>query len=211
VPVFPRIDVDNVRTEFFEEAEVTAILEALPEAVRPVVRFAHLTGWRIPSEVLTLTWDRVDFFAGVIRLDPGTTKNREGRTFPFDVSPELESLLKSQRLEAELGSLSSGGKIAPWVFHRNGRQIKSFRGAWARACKDANLEGRVGHDFRRTAVRNFVRAGVPERVAMMLTGHKTRSVFDRYNIVNEADLRAGVAKLASVRSIAQDAPKPAER
>jgi integrase len=86
------------------------------------------------------------------------------------------------------------GILCPWVLHRAGRAIR-FRGAWATACKEAGLPGRIPHDFRRTAVRSLVRAGVPERVAMMMTGHKTRSVFERYNIVSEGDLRDAAARL----------------
>jgi integrase len=90
------------------------------------------------------------------------------------------------------------GTIVPFVFHRSGEPIKFYRRSWLRACRDAGCPGRIPHDFRRTAVGNLVRAGVPERVAMMLTGHKTRSVFERYNVVSEADLGAGVAKLAAL-------------
>jgi hypothetical protein len=162
----------------------------------------------------------VDFAAGVVRLD--TSKNDEGRVFPFDKLPELAALLTAQRehtkeIEAERrqpGDLTR----CPWVFHRDGKPIEGYKRAWNTAVHRAarggsrealaeitrpQLVGRIVHDFRRTAVRNLVRAGVPEGIAMSLTGHKTRSVFDRYDIKNEADLRAGVAKLDAYLS-----PKP---
>ena len=71
----------NVRTGFFEREQIERILAHLPSAIRPAVQFAHITGWRIPSEVLKLQWRHVDFEARVVRLDPHTTKNDEGRTF----------------------------------------------------------------------------------------------------------------------------------
>lgn len=89
---------------------------------------------------------------------------------------------KAKALQSEQGSLS------PWVFTYGGKRFKSFRRVWDAACKAAGVPGKLAHDFRRTAVRNLVRAGIPERVAMQMTGHKTRSVFERYNIVSQGDL-----------------------
>ena len=95
-PPFPQITVQNVRTGFFERADFEAVRGHLPEAFKGPITFACLTGWRVPSEILTLRWKQVDFSAGMVRLEPGTTKNDEGRVFPFGVLPELANLLRSQ-------------------------------------------------------------------------------------------------------------------
>src|SRR5439155_6452798 len=89
------------------------------------------------------------------------------------------------------------GIIVRHVFHRDGKPVRSFRRAWLSACTAAGLPHRIVHDFRRTSARNLSRAGVPEGVIMGLCGWKTRSVFDRYRIVNERDLAEGLAKLAA--------------
>ena len=144
---------------------------------------------------------RVDLAAGTVRLDPGTTKNREGRVVVL--TPDLKRVLVGQwqatrAIVLKRNPDAKGRDIAEavrWLFHQNGERIKSFRRAWLTACKTAGLVGRIPHDFRRTAVRNMVRAGIPERVAMMISGHKTRSVFERYNIVSEGDLRAAAERL----------------
>jgi integrase len=201
-PHIPHLAEDNVRSGFFGEVEFLALQEALPAYLKPVAAFAYTYGWR-KSEILGLTWDRVDFAAGTVRLDPGTTKNRDGRT--VILTADLRRILLEQWEKARALVLKRNPEAAPrdvreatpWVFHRDGDRIKDFRGAWATACKTAGLVGRIPHDFRRTAVRNMVRAGIPERVAMQISGHKTRSIFDRYDIVSEGDLRAAAERLSS--------------
>src|SRR5262249_30167020 len=147
---------------------------------------------------LRLQWRHVDFVAGEIRLDPGTTKNGDGRTFPM--TSALRNLLEAQRVAiAELQRRV--GSLCPYVFHRNGTPITTFLVVFKRACRDAGCPGRLVHDLRRTAVRNLVRAGIPERVAMQMTGHKTRSVFERYNIVSTGDLRDAAKRLDAVSAV----------
>ncbi len=197
-PHIPSIEVRNTRTGFFEEAEFGSVLGHLPQHLAAVIEFAYLTGWRI-GEVLTLSWRQVDSDAGTVRLEPGTTKNDEGRTFPFTALPALAALLEEQR-EHTTACERAIGKIITSVFHRKGKPIRDFRGSWRKACTAAGLTGRLVHDLRRTAVRNLERAGVPRSVAMKLTGHKTESVYRRYAIVSEADLSEGVRKLATLHA-----------
>ena len=92
------------------------------------------------------------------------------------------------------------GQIIPWVFHREGRRVKSIRQAWRTACKKAQLADRIPHDFRRTAVRRLERAGVPRSVAMKLVGHRSEAIYRRYAITNETDLREGLEKIVKLGS-----------
>ena len=170
-PPFPQITVRNVRTGFFERADFEAVRSHLPEAFQGPITFACLTGWRVPSEILTLRWKQVDFSAGMVRLEPGTTKNDEGRVFPFGVLPELANLLRAQWEQALSLELATGQSI-PLLFHWNDRGTlkeihpKALYHRWKRACRLAGVPTRIPHDFRRTAVRNLERAGVPRSVAM---------------------------------------------
>ena len=133
--------------------------------------------------------DQLDITSRIVRLDPGTTKNDEGRVLPL--TGELYELLVMQ---LQIRNLRYPG--CPWLFFREGGQrVKWFRRSWATACKKAGLSGKLFHDLRRSGVRNLVRAGVPEVVAMRISGHRTRAIFDRYNIVNERDLKEATRKL----------------
>jgi integrase len=205
-PYIPMLKENNVRTGFFEVEQYRAVMAHLPPEIRPVIQFAYITGWRIVSEILPLEWRQVDFASGEVRLDAGTTKNGEGRV--FYMSAELRACLQAQHVEHE--NLKKAKHIIPNVFWRmiaegRGGKLKphpivSFTKSWKSACLAAGCPGRIPHDLRRTAIRNMVRAGIPERVAMRMTGHKTRSVFERYNIVSDGDLREAALKLDAANS-----------
>jgi integrase len=194
-PKFPTIRVENARAGFFEDDEITAVVKHLPDWFTPMVLFLAYTGWRA-GEARGLRWKDVDFKAGSIRLDPGTTKNREGRFFPLAAHPALESLLRAQ--DARTREFEHDhGKVVAWVFHRAGGQISpDYRHWWKAACKEAGLPGKLLHDLRRSAVRRLEQANVPRSVAMKITGHKTENIYKRYAIVDETDIVAGVRRIA---------------
>ncbi len=201
-PAFPTIRVENARTGFFEADEFERVVGELPEPLKGLARFGFYTGWRA-REVRGLTWADVDWRAGIVRLEAAHSKNGRARLFPFAALPPLRGVLEAQRAYTEAVQRRLGC-VVPFVFHREGHAIRNCHTAWRSACRRAKVPGRLFHDLRRTSVRNLVRAGVPERVAMALSGHLTRTVFDRYHIVAERDLGEAVEKLAMLH--AQTAP-----
>ena len=167
--------------------------DELPEHLKGVITFGYVLGWR-SSEITTLTWAQVDRKEWIVRLEPGDTKNKEARTVYLD--NELKEVIKARwERRKKLGS------VRQWVFlNRDGSdRVKRFYKAWKSACKSAGVGVRLFHDLRMTAVRDMVRAGVPELVAMQISGHKTRSVFDRYNIVDDKDLQRAAERASAYR------------
>jgi len=198
IPTLSRLTERNIRRVFLDNDEFEAVAKHLPEYLQDAARFAYLTGWR-KGDVRNLTWADVDTQAMTITLP--TSKNGEGRTLALP--DDLVAIVK-RREQARLITTPAGdARIVERVFHRDGRALGDFRKAWHAACVKAGLShlekdadgntvekhDRVWHDFRRSGVRNLRRAGVDETVAMKITGHKTASVFRRYNIVDERDLR----------------------
>jgi integrase len=188
VPYIPMLKENNIHKGFFEHDDFLALRSALPSYLKGFVTLAYKTGWRV-SEIEDLTWNQVNRKLWIVRLETGETKNDEARTVYLD--DELKGIFKQLWDERKRSK-----KLIPYVFPNEERtgKIKDFRSAWKTACKNAGIGKRLFHDFRRTAVRNMVRAGIPERVAMMISGHKTRSIFERYNIVNDTDLKLAAQK-----------------
>lgn len=149
-PEFTIPQEHNARTGFLDADDAEALFAALPEPLGAVARFLYLTGWR-KSEALLLTWAQVDFQAGVVRLDVGTTKSGEGRTFPFSVLPDLEALLRERWAQRD----------GLFVFHRGGQRIKDFYAAWHAAVRRAAVQ-RV--DGREVVVRPSL-VGRPARLS----------------------------------------------
>lgn len=194
-PYIEMLEENNVRRGFFEWTDFEAVRQRLPECLQGPMTFAYFTGWRLRSEILTLTWANIDFKAGTVRVEPGMAKNKKGRL--IYMTPQLRSLLQDRR-DRIVALQRDTDRIIPLVFHNQGKPMRNYYKAWHHACRVVGLPGKIPHDFRRTAVRNMIRAGIPERVAMEMTGHRTRSVFDRYHIVSEGDLKEAALKLSAV-------------
>ena len=193
IPYIKMLTEPPAREGFIEHEQFLSILKHLPPHLKPPFKLAYLTGLR-SSELFGLTRDQVHIKEGYIRLDPAATKTSEARTIylPPEGIVALKEAMKVHALGCNL------------VFHRNGKRIVNYYKAWRKACKAAGQDGIILHDCRRTAIRNLVRAGVPDRVAMQISGHKTRSVFDRYNITSERDLKEAAAKLEAYLSTLND-------
>jgi integrase len=187
MPLFPtRLEENPPRDGFFEHDEYLKVRAQAPASYQDVLDFAYYSGWR-RNEILHLTWADVDLSGGVIRLSPRRSKTRAGRVLP--ISAPLRAVLERRVRQRQAGDSR--------VFRRDGVPVRQWRTALRDACRKAGVPHRMLHDCRRTAARNLIRAGVPERIAMLLTGHKTRAVFDRYNIVNEQELLTAGERLAA--------------
>jgi len=180
----------NTRRGFLEADQITAICAALPEEVRPVVKFAYATGWRTRSEVLQLEWRNIDWGGRCVRLD-AQTKNGEARPFPF--TADIETILKNQLTDHERLKLLARSARSSFSATANGSRSSGRHGRTP--ARRPRRPGKLIHDMRRSAVRTFERAGVPRSGAMSIVGHKTESIYRRYAIVDQAMQREAAARL----------------
>lgn len=195
-PKFKMLQENNARQGFLEHQNFQAILAGLPVEIKPLIEFLYLSGWRL-GEALNLQWRDVDTEARSVRVRIENSKNSEPRVLPLTTRlwGIMEGQLAIRRLDC------------PHVFHRAGRPIRDFRRSWITACIAAGLgkmeprggrmvyTGTLVHDLRRCAARNLSRAGVPESVAMKITGHKTASMYRRYRIINDNDQREALERM----------------
>jgi integrase len=185
VPKIPRLAENNIRKGFLEDGQFEKIIAHCPELwFRAIVEVGRTYGWRV-GDLLQLRVRQVDLLAKVLRLEPGTTKNKEGREVSM-----------TQNVFALLSACVSGKKPEDFVFTRpGGKPVRYFRVAWQNACMAAGVPNLLFHDLRRTAARNLRRAGVAEGVIMKIGGWRTRSVFERYAIVSQTDIAEAMRKL----------------
>ena len=187
VPAIKLLPQLAVRNEFFTREEIDALLPRLPDYLRDVVLFGFLTGWR-KGEITGLRWSNVNRAEAVVRLEPEQNKSRDVRVLALQ--GELAALIERRWHARKVGRI-----LVLHVFHRAGHPLGEFREAWLTACRKAGLGHRWFHSLRRSAARNMSLQGIPEKVIMSIMGHKTRGMFDRYNIVTEADQRAYAKRL----------------
>jgi integrase len=179
----------GTRRSVYMRRSILRMLSKSPEEIaaysRAMFEVGYNFGWRV-SELLSMHVRQIDLASRAIRLEVGETKNDEGRE--VEMTPLVYALVQQ---------CVAGKQGGDFVFTReSGKPVRDFRGAWEKVCTAAGVPELLFHDLRRTAVRNMVRRGIPERVAMTISGHKTRSIFDRYNIVSKTDLHEAAKKLA---------------
>jgi len=192
-PVIRLLKEPRARTGFVELPKFLELLAALPAYLQPYILFLYHCGAR-RGEAESVEWSQVDLQRRFIRFEAVQTKTEQARIIP--IPKQLVAMLAA--IEPKTGR----------VF-----DVTNIRKEWTKACAQVGLgriipvegkpydpryEGLTLHDFRRSAARNLVNSGVPERVAMRITGHKTRSVFDRYHIVSTEDLSGAMERWEAV-------------
>jgi integrase len=194
VPIFPHIKENNVRKGYLEDGQYRKLVEHCPELwFRALVEVGRTYGWRV-SELLSMQVSQIDLFSRTIRLEPGSTKNDDGR-----------EVTMTDAIYTLLVECLHGKAAQQCVFTRPcGNPVRDFRATWTKACKHAGVAGLLFHDLRRTAARNLRRAGIAEGVIMKIGGWRTRSVFERYAIVDQSDIAAAMKKLEASEQQAAD-------
>lgn len=194
----------NARQGFFEDTDFRKLYNALPADLKDFALFGFLTAWR-KSEISCLRWKYLE--NGVLRIPAKETKTKKARSVV--IAGELAEVIERRKAARSYKKPDETTAVSEFLFHRDGERIIEFRKAWATACKKAGCAGRLFHDLRRSGVRQMIRSGVPQNVAMRISGHATMVMFRRYDIANEADLKAA-AEMVQRYNAAQSATAAAQ-
>ncbi|MFL6414717.1 MAG: site-specific integrase [Bryobacteraceae bacterium] len=179
-----------MREGFLEHAQYVALRDELPDHQRLILTIGYHLGMR-RGEILKLRWDQVDWNENLIRLEKRQTKAKRARIAPL--YGELRAWLDM--------AYAARDPECPYIISWRGHGVSEVKTAWKNACRRAGVPDLLVHDLRRTAARTMIRAGIPEKQIMLIAGWKTRSMFDRYHIVDERDIQEPGKKLA--RHLAQ--------
>ena len=192
-PRFKMLDGEKVRQGFVDHGDFCKLLANLPDYLQPLVEFLYYGGWR-KSAARNLEWKEIDLQGQTARLKAEDSKNGEPWVLPLAgrLWEVVQERLTARRLDCR------------FVFHHDGKKIGDIRKAWHTACTKAGLSGLLIHDLRRCAARNLSRAGVSEQTAMKITGHKTASMYRRYRIIDENELREAQEKMQQYLSATQE-------
>ena len=186
-PYFPMLKEGNVRKGFLTPPQFVKLRDTMPEHLRPLVTFLYFTGCRIGA-ALAITWSQIEFEKGrfQLRIEGNQTKNEEPILLPLPL--ELNEILKKLPRKGKVFDARNLRKSFQAAYVNVGLGVETGPKVW-------QYKGLLLHDFRRSGVRNLIRSGVPRRIAMKISGHLTESTFERYNIVDSADLHEAMAKV----------------
>lgn len=174
-PIFPRLTEGDPRKGFLKPELYQKLLFELPEELRLLFVVAYHFGLR-KGALLRIKWSQVDLKTGTIWMD-GKKSNRKPEPLAVPIYDDMAKFIEMQP------------QTSDYLFARGSKPIRDFCESWDLTCQRAGLPGLLFHDLRRPAVKNLRRAGVVETIIMKFTGHRTRSVFERYNITDETDTR----------------------
>lgn len=191
MPKFPQLKENNARKGFVEDMQYQKLVEACSEVglwLRAMFEVAYSYGWR-SGGLKKMKVSQVNLFDCTITLTAEQAKNKESITVPITKDGTLYRLL---------AACVSGKEAQDYLFSRDAEgkmPIVDFRNGWKAAKSAAGMPNLLFHDLRRTAVRNMERSGIPRKVGLKIAGFKTESVYQRYFITTDDDVKAAVMKI----------------
>jgi integrase len=193
-PYIRNLKEDNIRQGNFTEEQLAATIDALPEHLRDFTRWASITGQR-KGELRQLTFSMIE--GDTLKIPGRICKNRDGRVLPL--TTEMQEILM-RRAAARQIEVDGATILCNLIFHKNGKRLGQCQKEWKQAVEAANCPDLVFHDLRRFAVTALTNAGVPQSIAMKVSGHKTEAMFKRYQILVTDEVRSAMERTQELRA-----------